>query len=482
MTNWTPEQLTIFSRVSETSDNLLIEALAGSGKTTTLVGIADRLGPGTLALAFNKKAADELSSRIPTTAEARTLNSLGHRILSQKLSKRLRVSSGKLRHLLTEALDGLPRTEQELLRESWGDIADTLRWAKAHGHVPDRFATNLAVPPLLSDEAVYASSPFEPPREAEPIILSVLEKSWAQALDGQIDFDDQLLLPTFLKCLYPTYHNVLVDEAQDLSALNHLMLTRLAKRRFVGVGDSLQAIYAFRGAHQSSMAQLREAFAADTLHLSTSFRCPEAVCLHVKHHARRITPWPDNPNNPGTVTFPTSWSLSEIPDGSAILCRNNAPLFRIAISLFRAGRRPNLWGRDIASGLVKLLERLGGPSMERKHGLASLEAYATRELAKLKKRSAQQALEDRVACVRVFLEATSNLGEALATANAVLESKGMIDLATGHKAKGYEWPDVFVLDPWLIGDEGQELNLAYVLATRAMRSLTYVDSRGLVES
>ena len=54
--------------------------MAGTGKSTTLEGIAKRLPLTTkvLALAFNKKISDELKTRFPPHIDIKTLNSLGH--------------------------------------------------------------------------------------------------------------------------------------------------------------------------------------------------------------------------------------------------------------------------------------------------------------------------------------------------------------------------------------------------------------------
>lgn len=482
MSKWTPEQLSIFAAVETTNDNLMIEALAGSGKTTTLVEVARRLGPGTLVLAFNKKIADELSHRLPREAEARTLNSLGHRILAQKLGKRLNLSSSKLRYIITDLIKEAPSSEQDDLWEDFPAILSTCQWAKAHGHIPDSHAEKLPLhtPPFLSNTSLLAECPEELSSSSAAIVLTALTKSFSEALGGKIDFADQLLLPAFMKCLYPVFHNVLVDEAQDLSSLNHLMLARLSRRRFIAVGDSLQAIYAFRGARTDSMSALADHFSTTTYHLSTSFRCPEAVCYHVRGHAPRIQAWLGNPANPGSVTTLPIWRISDVPDGSAILCRNNAPLFFIAIQLIRAGRRPNVWGRDLARGLLTTMEKLGAPNMSQADAFIALEAYVEREEAKLKKASAKRILADRAACIHTFISASDTLGSAITLANNVFTSEGKIDLATGHKAKGAEWDNVFILDRHLLSDEEQDLNLSYVLATRAKQALAYIESDGLV--
>lgn len=478
---WTDEQLAIFEEAKSSDANLLIEALAGAAKTSTLVELAKHLRGSVTCLAFNKKIATEMEQRMPKGVQCSTLNSLGHRIWSQALGgRRLQLSDGKLHHLLLEEIEAAPSDERDHLYESMADLSQWLRGSKNHGHVPDSSASSAGskCSPLLTDDEFFEMLPEEPTPSQIDVMLRVLRRSFDMALEGRIDFADQLLMPTVMRCSFPMPQNVLVDEAQDLSELNHRMLEKLAKRRIIAVGDSLQAIYAFRGAHTEGMPLLRERFNMETLHLSTTFRCPEAICEHVRHHAHRIRSWDGNPNNPGSITYRKIWSINEIPDGSAVLCRNNAPLFRFALRMLKHGRRPNLWGRDVGAALVKVMENLGAPNMSRADSISALTRYKAEKEAKLKKASAKQTLAERCECILVFIEAAQSLGGAIALAREVFNSAGKVDLATGHKAKGAEWDTIFILDRHLLSDEGQDLNLAYVLATRAKRSLTYIDSDG----
>lgn len=476
--NWTDEQLAIFDFVTSSKYNLQIEALAGAAKTTTLVGLAPSLSGSVLSVAFNKRIADEMGKKMPPGTDCRTLNALGHRIWAQHLSRRLNLSAGKLHHLLLEAIEDYAGEDKDFLYKSMGDLHQLLRTSKNAGHVPDASVTKWGrkIVPILTDEAFFASLPEDYPPLIRTVALSVLSTSFDKAMTGTIDFADQLLLPTVTKCVFPVYENILVDEAQDLSELNHTMIAKLAKRRLITVGDPYQAIYAFRGASSSSMPELTARFSMTSRSLTTTFRCPEAICEHVRWHVPHINSWPGNPNSPGSVTYLSSWSPRDIPEGAAVLCRNNAPLFSLAIAFLRAGRRPQVWGRDIAASLIKVLENLGAKTMSQRDALLSLDTYYGDKLKRVKRHSAAAALDDQIACLRIFIEDAETLGGAVAFARAVLESEGKIDLCTGHKSKGHEWNDVFILDRSLLSDEEQDKNLSYVMATRSLRNLTYINS------
>ena len=73
----TEEQVQICAAVREASSHVMIDALAGTGKTSTLVLAAAEVKGFGLALAFNKKIAEELGLRLPSSFECKTMNSLG---------------------------------------------------------------------------------------------------------------------------------------------------------------------------------------------------------------------------------------------------------------------------------------------------------------------------------------------------------------------------------------------------------------------
>ena len=50
---------------------------------------------------------------------------------------------------------------------------------------------------------------------------------------------------------------------------------------------------------------------------------------------------------------------------------------------------------------------------------------------------------------------------------------------TGHKAKGLEWPIVYVLDEWLCKETEQDMNLRYVMSTRSLEQLYYINSQDI---
>lgn len=472
----TPEQEAIVLAAQTTSDNLLISARAGAAKTSTLVLIANALPTvNMLCLAFNKKIADEMKERLPRNCTAMTLNGLGHRAWADAIGRKLSLVNSKCYDILSSLIEELSASERSDVYENMGFLLKACQQAKSSGHVPDSIAEMRKNERLMNDDDMIDSLEEIPSPLERELIIRTLEKSMEQAFAGTIDFADQLLMPSVFRAIFPPYSLILVDEAQDLSELNHLMLRKLVRRRIIAVGDQAQAIYAFRGAHEEGMAEMKAKFSMTELSLSTTFRCPEAIAEHVRWRTPDIRAWSGNPIH-GEINRPRRWSLSDIPDEAAIITRNNAPLFSLAIKLLKSGRYPNLWGNDIGRGMLKVMEKLGPQSMKQAAALTALGEWVEAQSKKVKNKN---LLADRASCIRVFIEACPTLGEAIHYCEHVLRSQGKVHLMTGHKSKGHEFTDVFFLDEKSIRDEGQDMNLRYVICTRTKNRLTYINTQDL---
>lgn len=476
----TPEQVAIIEAAVDTTDNLLINALAGAAKTTTLVMIANALPVAPiLSLAFNKRIATEMEKRLPGHVQCRTLNSIGHRVWAQACSKRLVLDTKKSYLILKGIVDGLNRADKTEAYESFSETLKLIGAAKMAGYIPDGCVPHARR--LISCEDFWLLQDEEIEDQSRWIVDRALTASIEQAYNGHIDFDDQIYMPTLFGGSFPRFPLVLVDEAQDLSPLNHAMLEKLVVGRLIAVGDPWQSIYAFRGAMSSSMATLKARFNMKEMDLSISFRCPKAIVLRARTRAPHMQ-WPDWAEE-GSVNAPTEWTAQDIPDGSAIICRNNAPLFRLAFQLIRVGRGVSVIGSDIGPALVKALKKLGSEDMTYVQTTAAIDSWEKDRLAKAKGKA---SVADKAECFRVFLDIGGSLAGAIAYAESIFKAAGPIQLLSGHKSKGLEWDAVFHLDPHRIpspyakdGEElEQELNVRYVIETRAKKSLTLISMKG----
>lgn len=470
----TDEQQVVIDAAQNTDRNLLVSALAGAAKTTTLVMIANAVDTQMLCLAFNRRIAREMDDRLPDNCTAMTLNSLGHRAWADTIGRRLRIDTSKNYTILRALVDNLSMDDKKEAFETFSDTLHAIAFGKSCGYVPDDYSKRSRR--LMDDADFFAHLEVEPTDLQMMLISEASKESLKQAFQGNCDYDDQILMPTVFSSLLPRYPLVLVDEAQDLSALNHALLRKLARQRIIATGDACQSVYGFRGAHEESMELLRESFDMKELMLSISFRCPKAVVREAQWRAPHMR-WPEQAEE-GLVQRLKQWSSEDLPDEAAIICRNNAPLFAMAIKLLRNRRYPQVVGADIGKSLVRLMHKLGPESMKQEQAKQAVEEWKEARLAKSRD---PRKVHDQAACMMVFLGQGRDLGEAIAYAEHLINSSGPIQLITGHKAKGLEWDHVYFLDQHLVKvDKGQDKNLYYVIQTRSRQTLTYVNSEDFV--
>lgn len=481
MTEFTPtaEQLAIIEAATETDDNLIISALAGAAKTTTLVLIAEALaGREMLCLAFNKRIAEEMNARLPRNCTAKTLNGLGHKAWSDTLGRFCKLNTSKNFEIMKEIIEKeLSADDRREVYESFGELLRMVAEGKSSGYIPDGHFPNGRA--LLNDDEFRNSLDENITDLQWWLVKETSARSMALAWKGQIDFDDQLLMPTVFQAIFPRYPVVMIDEAQDLSALNHAMLRKIARKRLIAVGDECQAIYGFRGAHANSMAELQKTFEMRKLILSISFRCPKRVVEHAQWRAPHMK-YPEWAKT-GEVTHLKEWSVDDLPETGAIICRNNAPIFNIAIKLLKNGRYPQIIGADIGKQLIKIMKRFGSENMSQAAAQEALASWVEMKKAKSKDPA---KIDDQAECISIFLDQGATLGDAIAYAEHILSTRGPIQLMTGHKSKGLEFEDVFILDRNLVRTDKaeQERNLLYVMQTRAKNSLTYIETEGFIDA
>lgn len=388
----TEEQQEILDTVRSTTSHVVIQAGAGCGKTTTL-RLCHQDKPG-LLLAFNKLAAKQ--------GQGQTFHAMAYRAWALYLRKKIHLDSGKTRKIIKK--QKLPVTPE---------LVSKVSIAKAHLQAP---TLSLPIPPRNA-----ASCPVE--------LSNLLKESYEQAWQGTIDFDDMVTCSALWSVPLPTPPTLYVDEAQDLTPAQHRLISKI-DRRTIAVGDNHQAIYDFRGAVDMSGLELAN---PTRLTLTTCFRCSQAVVQEAGHGLR---PAPDAPDG---VVDTIDQLPQDIKPTDAFLCRNNAPLYSLAVTLANQGIWPRL---ENARELLSLLKTF--PSVKsflRAFPEASDESQSVRALGKnpltiLKKLS------------------TTMKGPTLITV---------------HKAKGLEWPRVYLWCPDLLTG-----NLLYVARTRAIEELYYV--------
>jgi DNA helicase-2/ATP-dependent DNA helicase PcrA len=463
--NPTPEQSAILQFVTDRRDNLMIEALAGSGKTTMLEMIDAAVDGPHLLVCFNKAIAAEAQRRVRSTTQVRTFNSLGHRIWAEAIGKRISLVKTKKIEIFREMVEEVPKHLRKEMWKHWEAVSAAVDMARALGYIPNGHVRESKR--LISFVDLEDHLDEVIPSKVETLVDDLLLRSIRMAYNGIIDYSDQTYMPALFGGAYPQFPLVLVDEWQDLSPINQAIVDKLCRRsRVIGVGDEAQAIYAFRGASEDSIPSAKLDFAMESLPLSISFRCPECIVDNVRWRVPHFRA----SRGGGSIQY-----LRDIPnDHSTVICRNNAPLFALAVKLLVAGHKVDVSGVDLAGRLASIMSKLGPEETPATTTIDLIDAWEADKLA-----NDSKSAPDIAAAMRVFANQSRSLGGALATIRHVTAQQGDIHFLTGHKAKGLEWDHIYHLDQHLLREEGQDPNLRYVIDTRSKDRLTYIDSREL---
>lgn len=462
----TTEQTAILDTLATTTDNLMLVARAGCGKSATLK-LIDRaaLVEPHLYLVFNKANATEAESSgdFRQGTAIRTFNSLGHRMWGQTCAHRVTLNPRKISEIFKQITEEAPRHERTELWAQYDAVCEGVNLARAIGYIPPQHAK--ADKSLWEPEDLWALLDERPSPDTCALIDQVLIASIRQAYGGSIDFADQCYMSAlFASGAFPKFPLVLVDEYQDLSPVQHKLIEKLCRySRQIGVGDDAQAIYGFRGADSQGMAGAIERFSMRTLPLSTSFRCPSVIVDNVKWRVPDFRAFREG----GSVSRPKQ---SAIDEGSTVICRNNAPLLHLAMTLIGTGRAVDVAGTDMSAKLVRQLGKLGDEDMTQVQTLSAIDSWLNEREAK-----GSRSAKDMADCMRIFAQQGRTLGQAINYAKHLFAQSGTVQFLTGHKSKGLEFDNVYHLDDDLLG-EGQDRNLSYVIDTRTKDRLTYIYS------
>lgn len=481
--SWSPYQAAIFEFVTNGFGNAIINAVAGSGKSTTVEGAVKCIVAGLshIVLAFNKPIADAMKAR---GVNGRTFHSLVFSIVMRHKNQR-DVSKTKLRDLIDETLTG---AEARLYGAFLTKLVGLGRNSGIGCLEIDTPDTWLALVEHHDLELDHEEAKLGRAVELASIILEASYQS------PKVDFDDMMYIAVRDGLVLPKFDFVFVDEAQDTNAIQRAILRKIMKptSRLIAVGDPAQAIYGFRGADSNSMQLIADEFNCTELPLTVSYRCPTSVVAYAHKWVRHIEAAPNAPA--GTVTnIGTSWNAKTFVSGDLVLCRTTKPLVSLIYQLIKLRVPAVIMGREVGAGLVSLIKRLNGQGID---GLTSkLFNWSAREHEKAvaKKQDAKaEAIIDKRDCILTLIDALEENDRTVPALCRLIESlfsdtKAAVTLATIHKSKGLEADRVFWLNfsacpaPWATQEwqKQQERNLCYVATTRAKTALVLMDEKTL---
>jgi DNA helicase II / ATP-dependent DNA helicase PcrA len=442
---------------------LQINAVAGSGKTSTLLRLLEQIPKAehaqTLFCAFNKRIVEELQARVPNSVTVKTTNALGASTLYRHFNRGhpslipptslISTSSGQFSSSSpsSQLRSGQPSSSQLPSSPGNGPQLQNNRYGRMFTLYANRFMPDLTGDQRIAFQRTLLAwlhllrvtltpqadfNAFKRvaetygvehlPRDRSAMLKALLVLlEWGRRgppanLDPRgelhpartVDFTDQLWLPHVLDLSPKTYQYVLVDEAQDLSSAQRelVLRSRGLNAKLVVVGDAHQAIYGFAGADFSSFERIAQATNAKRLPLSVTYRCAKTVTKL----ARAIVPQIKAAKGAvaGRVRLMgETQAFESFRQSDLILCRTNAPLFDAAFKLIARDQAVQVLSKDLTPSLSVILEAVSklGPWSNFEASLERWRLEQQRGIEGAYSEAYRRALElervdDRVACLR----------------------------------------------------------------------------------
>lgn len=462
---WSDYQKAIFDNIRNGEGHTIIEALAGAAKTTSIIESLEYVpeGKSCLLVAFNKRIAQELKSKVPFgDFDCKTLHSLGLRSLFKKFPK-IEVTHDKVDYILDKVVG-----KDKKLWDVKQQIKKTISLCKATLVEGSEFID------FIMDE--YDVDTHDMRRHI--FIEHVQDALKECALNTkEVDFDDMIWMPYVHKVPIQKYDFVFVDEFQDLNRAQHELCLKACKRngRIIVAGDQNQAIYGWRAACADGMKAIKKQLNATTLSLPITYRCPILVTKEAQKYVPDIQYAPGAKE--GIVDYiSTDQMMKAASPGCFILSRTNAPLVSKALTFIKKGVPASIQGKDIGDNLLNLIKKSRKGNLD--NFMDWLDDWERKEVTRLKKKNrSYEHIRDKAACLKAMSSSCGSLSELKAKIIELFEDTDEHDrivLSTCHKAKGLERDVVFLLWDTFRGGNQEERNIKYVSVSRSKRELYYV--------
>lgn len=401
-----PQQKDIENSFLNTPQSIMINALAGSGKTTMLRHLASFKPPGEkwLYLVFNKKNQVEASTgkgKFPNGVEVKT----SHSFLGQVLGRSSELNMIQHTDLwnnfgerITQILDHMmerdntfPQSVKYVAKQTIKQLASLSKAFAVHPQ-----SQNAAQQMTEIIRQYNIDTDLSPNKDKQPNAAGVnyapqiIDKALdllhyclpgnapTPELNSMRDHDDTLWYSAINDVKWPHFDVVLADEVQDFNTCQTIMLQKLSQAgaRVIAVGDPNQAIYMFRGADaqafQKVQGVLGQAPNGNVPHeLPVNYRSGRAIIKYVneKTHVKNLQAGRDFD---GQVTegrkveeamgdiFNEKRQRNRLAEQTAFIARTNSPLVKTALELMKNNVEFVIIGRDFSKELVDHIEKITG--------------------------------------------------------------------------------------------------------------------------
>ena len=459
----TDEQQTVLSTL-EKGRVMSVEALAGTGKTTTLRLIAGQLGNRSGAyVAFNRAIVNEAEQKFDSSVNCVTAHALAFRAVGKNYSSRLNATQRMDFRQVAEWLEATKFSFKSSISDHVLDPDQVARYAQATVRTfcksvdPEPAAHHVAAPKLVESDKKTLS-------RFQATIVPLARRIWADILlpDGLMRFEHDHYLKVW-QLEKPTIDSdyILFDEAQDADPVMLDIIQSQSNTQLIFCGDQFQSIYEWRGA-KNALAMVESDSRA---RLTQSFRFGHNIAKEANRFLKLLEcpePIKGHPDIESEVTA--------VPQPDAILCRTNAGVISAVITEQVAGKKVSIVGGS--AHLISFAESCAQLMAGQRSGHPELAPFLSwddvKEFVMEFPEEAQQ-MATMVKLVETY--GTERLKAYLQ--KTVTEKDSDVVLSTVHRAKGREWAKVRLQSDFLHPDDmsHEDLRVAYVAVTRARASL-----------
>lgn len=494
------KQLAIYKEWETSNRNILIQAVAGSGKTTTLVEILKRTQGKTLYIAFNKSIQTETQEKFEKNnlpqGKALTLHALGYSALRAAYTK-IELSDSKNWDMIKELEKRLPiyfnlksgfyKNYEEIMKLKFCliDMNDVSR-----SYLEDDPDTIFNI---MED---MDKSKFDNDNVDLGLLwseLKIIRDEFEQKRPLVIDFNDMIYLPAKYNIYIPIQPKyLLLDEAQDFNLTQHKLIDNLISQgdieKWIAVGDRNQSIYGFSGAYAESFDLFKSKDNTIELPLDICYRCPVSITKEANKVYDVMIPFKEELGL--ILTSVNKKILKQYPD-ALVICRNKRQLIQLYFDLLTMDIPSKIMGDDIKGSIIRFLNSY------KKYTIKSTLEDIDSEIQDLKQKEHKTQkqiflLDSLQENKKILVLLHTNLGiRANQLVSDLIQSflkifennNSSMILCTIHKSKGLEADTVVFLNKDLIPHKFarspqqliQERNLLYVALTRAKKNLIYLN-------